>query len=180
MSLPANKLVFVGGMGAGKTTAVRSISDVEPVSIEMPLSQDAYGDKAYTTVALDYSSIELEDGELLHVYGVPDQKYLDFMGPLVCDGALGVIVLTNARDPQMLTATLELLREFSRIAPEASLAVGITMTDEVEDFLVPPFREALVADGFRVPVMRVDARSATQITFLVKSLLSYRYTSATS
>ncbi len=56
MSLPANKLVFVGGMGAGKTTAVRSISDVESVSIEMPLSQDAYGDKAYTTVALDYSS----------------------------------------------------------------------------------------------------------------------------
>ncbi|OQP84833.1 GTPase [Xanthomonas phaseoli pv. syngonii LMG 9055] len=180
MSLPANKLVFVGGMGAGKTTAVRSISDVEPVSTEMPLSQDAYGDKTYTTVALDYSSIELEDGELLHVYGVPGQKYLDFMWPLVCDGALGVIVLTNARDPQMLTATLELLREFAQIAPEASLAVGITMTDEVEDFLVPPFREALVAEGFRVPVMRVDARSSTQITFLVKSLLSYRYTSANS
>lgn len=84
------------------------------------------------------------------------------MWPLVCDGALGVIVLTNARDPQTLNATLALLREFTQIAPDASLAVGITMTDEVEDFLVPPFR------------------SATQITFLVKSLLSYRYTSATS
>ncbi|SBV50374.1 hypothetical protein XBLMG947_1152 [Xanthomonas bromi] len=45
---------------------------------------------------------------------------------------------------------------------------------------MPPFRDALVAKGFRIPVMRVDARSATQITFLVKSLLSYRYTSATT
>ena len=178
MSFPANKLVFVGSMGAGKTTAVRAISDVEPVSTEMPLSQDAYGNKTYTTVALDYSSISLEDGELLHVYGVPGQKYLDFMWPLVCDGALGVIVLTNARDPQMLPSTLELLGEFSQIAPEASLGVGITMTDEVQDFLMPPFRNALAAEGFRIPVMRVDARSATQITFLVKSLLSYRHTSA--
>ena len=91
---------------------------------------------------------------------------------------LGVIVLTSARDTQMRDTTLELLREFSRIAPEASLAVGVTMTDEVQEFLLPPFREALVAAGFRIPVMRVDARSATQITFLVKTLLSYRYTSA--
>ncbi|ACD61369.1 hypothetical protein BRM22_12395 [Xanthomonas oryzae pv. oryzae] len=98
----------------------------------------------------------------------------------MCDGALGVIVLTNARDPQTLNATLALLGEFTQIAPDASLAVGITMTDEVEAFLVPPFRDALVAEGFRIPVMRVDARSATQITFLVKSLLCYRYTSATS
>ncbi|AUJ14041.1 GTPase [Xanthomonas oryzae pv. oryzae] len=180
MSLPANTLVFVGGMGDGKTTAVRAISDVEPVGTEMPLSQDADGDKTYTAVALDYSSIELEDGALLHVYGVPGQKYLDFIWPLVCDGALGVIVLTNARDPQTLNATLALLREFTQISPDASLAVGITVTDEVEDFLVPPFRDALVAEGFRIPVMRVDTRSATQISFLVKSLLSYRYTPATS
>ncbi len=53
MSLPANTLVFVGGMGAGKTTAVPAISDVEPVGTEMPLSQDADGDKTYTAVALD-------------------------------------------------------------------------------------------------------------------------------
>ncbi|QEO95411.1 GTPase [Xanthomonas oryzae pv. oryzicola] len=145
MSLPANTLVFVGGMGAGKTTAVPAISDVEPVGTEMPLSQDADGDKTYTAVALDTARSSWKTA-LLHVYGVPGQKYLDFMWPLVCDGALGVIVLTNARDPQTLNATLALLREFTQIAPDASLAVGITMTDEVEDFLVPPFRDALVAE----------------------------------
>ena len=132
MNLPANKLVFVGGMGAGKTTAVRAISDIEPVSTEMPLSEDAQADKFETTVALDYSSIELDDGELL--------------------------------------------QESSLIAPQASLAVGITRTDQHGDVLVPQFRQALYAAGFRLPVMRVDARDADQVTFLARSLLSYRYT----
>ncbi len=175
MTAYANKLVFVGTMGAGKTTAVRSISDVEPVSTEMPLTEETGTGKIYTTVALDYSSIELDDGELLHVYGVPGQKYLDFMWPLVCEGALGVIVLANAREDNALENTQELLEEFSRISPDASFAVGVTMTDELHNFHLAPFREALSEKGYRIPVMRVDARSATQITFLVKSLLAYSY-----
>ena len=106
MSLPANKLVFVGVMGAGKTTAVRAISDVEPVSTEMPLSEHATADKTETTVAMDYSSIALDDGELLHVYGVPGQRYLDVMWPLVADGALGVVVLVSAGTPEPVQTTL--------------------------------------------------------------------------
>ena len=172
MSGPANKLVFVG---AGKTTAVRAISDVEPISTEMPLSEDATADKVETTVALDYSSIELDDGELLHLYGVPGQRYLDFMWPMVCEGALGVIVLVSAGSPEPIATTLELLQEFSRIAPDASLAVGITRTDEHPQLLIPTVRDALFAAGFRIPVLRVDARSAAQVTFLVRSLLSHRY-----
>jgi len=175
MNLPANKLVFVGVMGAGKTTAVRAISDVEPVSTEMPLSEHATADKTETTVAMDYSSIALDDGELLHVYGVPGQRYLDFMWPLVADGALGVVVLVSAGTPDPVPTTLELLQDFSRIAPQASLAVGITRTDEHPGFLLPKFRDALFASGLHLPVLRVDARSTTQVTFLVKSLLSYRY-----
>lgn len=175
MSQPANKLVFVGGMGAGKTTAVRAISDVEPVSTEMPLSEHATADKTETTVALDYGSIELDDGELLHLYGVPGQRYLDFMWPMVCEGALGVIVLVSASAEDPLATTRELLGEFSRIAPQASLAVGVTRTDDYPSLSIPTFRDALFDAGFRLPVLRVDARSAAQVTFLVRSLLSHRY-----
>ncbi|MET0131470.1 MAG: GTPase, partial [Stenotrophomonas chelatiphaga] len=63
----------------------------------------------------------------------------------------------------------------SRIAPDASLAVGITRTDEHPQLLIPTVRDALFAAGFRIPVLRVDARSAAQVTFLVRSLLSHRY-----
>lgn len=169
------KLVFVGDMGAGKTTAIRSISDSEPVSTEMPISEDVDGEKTHTTVALDYSSIELETGELLHVYGVPGQAYLDFMWPMVADGAMGIVVLVNAERSDRLASTEHLLRRFGELAPQACFAVGVTRTDLTDAFTLPEFRDALLARGYRIPVLRVDARQPLQVDFLIKALLSYQY-----
>lgn len=171
-----NKLVFVGDMGAGKTTAVRAISDVEPVSTEMPVSaSERMEGKSTTTVALDYSTIELDDGDLLHVYGVPGQKYLDFMWPMVCQGALGIIVLVNAANPNKLANTQLLLREFAQIAPTAHFAIGVTRTDVATQFDLVEFRQQLFRLGHKLPVMKVDARSSEQVEFLIKTLLAYSY-----
>lgn len=171
-----NKLVFVGNMGAGKTTAIRSISDVEPISTEMPMApEEQTVEKSTTTVALDYSTVELDEGELLHIYGVPGQKYLDFMWPMVCVGAMGIIVLVNACDPARLESAADLLSEFSRLAPDASFAVGVTRTDMAQDFQLVEFRDALLGRGYKLPVMKVDAREPTQVDFLVKAMLSCSY-----
>lgn len=178
----ATKLVFVGEMGAGKTTAIRSISDFEPISTEMPISDDAaarqFEDKSHTTVALDYSSIEIGDGELLHVYGVPGQNYLDFMWPIVAEGAIGIIVLVSALNPRALASTQSLIERFRVLAPEASFAVGVTCQDRQLGFSFADFRNALAKAGHRLPVMWVDARETSQVDFLIKALLSCRYAEA--
>ncbi len=169
------KLVFVGDMGAGKTTAIRAISDSEPVSTEMPISGEVADDKTHTTVALDYSSIELDTGELLHVYGVPGQDYLDFMWPMVADGALGVVVLVDAEHAARVQSADRLLRRFRALAPQACFAVGVTRTDLASGFALAEFRDSLAECGHAIPVLRVDARQPAQVDFLVKALLSYRY-----
>lgn len=169
------KLAFVGNMGAGKTTAIRAISDREPVSTEMPISRGGEGGKTHTTVAMDYSTIELDDGELLHVYGVPGQRDLDFMWPLVCEGAVGIVVLVAADDADMVGQADALLREFARIAPAASFAVGVTRADLSDDFALLEFRDALGRRGHRLPMARLDARDAAQVETLIRMLLSYRY-----
>lgn len=169
------KLAFVGDMGAGKTTAIRAISDGEPISTEMPISHAALDGKTHTTVAMDYSTIELDDGELLHVYGVPGQRYLDFMWPLVCEGAVGIVVLVAADSAGMIDQVDGLLREFSRIAPQAAFAVGVTRADLSDDFTLLEFRDALGRRGHRLPMARLDARDAAQVETLIRMLLSYRY-----
>ena len=94
MTEVTTKLVFVGEMGAGKTTAIRSISDQEPVSTEMPISDEVTGDKTHTTVALDYSSIALDSGD-------HESALARVHGPIVGGGGsathFATVRLTSAR-----------------------------------------------------------------------------------
>jgi len=165
-----NKLVFVGNAGAGKTAAIESISDVAPACTRMPAGLG----QASAEFTLDYTTIRLDDGELLHVYGVPGQRHLDFMWPMVCDGATGVLVLVNACDPQRLAYTMEMLDEFCRLAPEANFSVGVTHSELVPEFRLGDFRSNLAAQGFSLPVVKVDTRKPAQVGFLLKILLSSR------
>lgn len=175
MTSYSNKLVFVGGMGAGKSTAIRAISDHPPISTDMPLSVDATPGKELTTVALDYSTVDLEGGDLLHLYGVPGQKYLDFMWPMVCDGAVGIIILVNACEESPVEGTCELLRSFSALAPDASFVIGVTRTDQNTAFRTTEFRDSLDRNGCRVPVVKVDAREEEQVEFLIRTLIAYQH-----
>lgn len=170
-----NKLVFVGHVGAGKTTAIAAICDGAPVSTEMPMEQ-VQGDKHTSTMALDYASVELADGELLHVYGVPGQRYLDFMWPIVCEGAIGIVILANAAEPEAGVDLADMLEEFSRLAPQASFVVGVTHADQVPGFALAGFRARLQERGYSPPVLQVDARDPAQVEILVRSLLACRFT----
>ena len=55
------KILFTGPVGAGKTTAIRSLADELPVSTDERASDDTRYRKANTTVAMDYGVMRLAD-----------------------------------------------------------------------------------------------------------------------
>lgn len=74
MILQQYKIVFAGTMGAGKTTAIQSISDI-PVLCTEALNTDQHAhQKMLTTVGIDYGELTLEDGIKLGLYGTPGQE----------------------------------------------------------------------------------------------------------
>ncbi|KQQ62666.1 hypothetical protein ASF63_18055 [Microbacterium sp. Leaf320] len=78
MGLPNRyRLVFAGPVGAGKTTAVRALSDVSPVDTDVPISagSDELGDdeKKTTTVGLDYGAWKPTAELSVALIGVPGQ-----------------------------------------------------------------------------------------------------------
>lgn len=59
-------------------------------------SPDELTEKDHTTVAMDYGKITIDDDTVLYLFGTPGQLRFDFMWDILCEGALGVVVLVDS------------------------------------------------------------------------------------
>ena len=166
-----HKFVLAGPVGAGKTTALRSLSDIPPVSTEMPLSDGPMGDKTTTTVALDFAAILLDDGTPLQLFGLPGQEHFSHMRDIVLDGALGAMLLLPGDDPDIAAACAHWLQAIARIDAELPVAIGVTRTDLAPGFRMDKIRQTLAGRMPPVPVLTIDAREREQAAQLIRALL---------
>lgn len=165
------KIVLVGPVGAGKTSAIRAITDGKPISTEVPMTQGATAGKTTTTVALDFSSIALDDGTPVFVYGLPGQDHYAFMRPIILKGALGAIVLLDARREELLDDCAQWLDAIATAAPDAVAVVGVTHADTRPGFSLAPLRAAVRRHASPVAVFTLDARDRQQTHQLVRALI---------
>ena len=165
------KFVLAGPVGAGKTTALRSLSDIEPVSTEMPLSDGPMGEKTTTTVALDFAAIMLDDGTPLQLFGLPGQEHFSHMRGIVMNGALGAIVLLPGDDPRIAEECAHWVGVVADIDAELPLVIGITKTDVAPHFRMDRIRRTLGGRMPPIPVFTIDAREREQAAQLVRALL---------
>lgn len=97
------KIVVVGGFGVGKTTLVRSISEIRPLNTEETMTQagvgideaDAVAAKTTTTVAFDFGRISLNERVVLYLFGAPGQERFWFLWDRLFAGTLGAVVLVD-------------------------------------------------------------------------------------
>ncbi|EDY86031.1 small GTP-binding protein [gamma proteobacterium HTCC5015] len=166
-----NKLVFAGPVGAGKSTAIAAISETPPVSTEETLSSGAMGDKTTTTVALDYSFLNLE-GSIIHIYGMPGQARLGFMRNIVLEGALGVVLLLNGESEEVYNDASYWLRSIREISPQLNVVIGITKTENNPDLSLNELRGSISQIDPKAPILSVDAREEDDMKQLLKILLA--------
>ena len=99
------KIVVVGGFGAGKTTMVRSVSEIRPLNTEETMTQAGEGvddlkgvrGKTATTVAFDFGRITLDERNVLYLFGAPGQERFWFLWDRLFSGTLGAVVLVDTR-----------------------------------------------------------------------------------
>jgi uncharacterized protein len=156
------KLVIAGPVGAGKTTFIQALSETEVVDTDEFASEDI--GKARTTVALDFGTLEL-DGVPIHLFGTPGQDRFDFMWEILCEGALGLILLVAGDRPTDFPHARRIL-EFITTRINVPFMVGVTRQD-----LARVWDPEDVADYFELPGGQVIGLNATSSTSSVLSLI---------
>ena len=165
-----HKIVFAGPTGAGKTTAIAAVSEVEPVCTEVH-SHDADVTKAFTTVALDYGELTLDDGNRLRLYGTPGQRRFGFMWPILASGALGLVILVDSSQPQALEKLQAYVDGFADLIRRTGCVVGVGRLPAPDDPALDRCAARLAERGVVCPVVPVDVRRQEDVRMLLDLLL---------
>ena len=165
------KIVFTGPMGAGKTTAIRAISDFAPVNTDVENNDRASVDQDTTTTALDYGQIALDDGLVVRLYGTPGQERFAPMRQILMEGAVGVVLLIDAAQVDALTHLDTYLDALRASEPVPPLVVGAGRTQDTGATPVDQLLHRVERAGLSVPVFSVDVRRRDDVVLLVEALL---------
>ncbi|WP_326753353.1 ATP/GTP-binding protein [Streptomyces hirsutus] len=168
------KIVVVGGFGAGKTTMVRSVSEIRPLNTEETMTQagEAVDDlsgvhgKTSTTVAFDFGRITLDSHNVLYLFGAPGQERFWFLWDRLFSGTLGAVVLVDTRRIDDSWYAIDRLEKH-----------GTPFIVACNDFGGPAFtpeqiREALDLDP-HVPLVTCDARSRESSKLVLITLVEH-------
>ena len=168
------KIVISGPMGSGKTTALAAVSEIAPVTTDVENNQRDQFDKATTTVAMDYGEVRLGDAGVLRLYGTPGQERFDFMRAILARGALGIVILIDAKQPDPVADLQDFVSGFDLVRQQTPFVVGVTKADLCHDIdgLVTRLNDRLDRMGASAPCICCDVRERQQVLVLLDVLIA--------
>lgn len=125
------RLVVAGTPGAGKSTFVRTISDIEVVETERKTTDKLSQFKEKTTVAFDFGRLALPSSLNLNIYGTPGQSRFSFMWDFLMQNAQAYILLVAANRPADFSYA-RYIYSFAKERVQIPMLIGITHRDHLE------------------------------------------------
>ncbi len=125
------KVVITGPFSAGKTTLIKTISEVAIVGTERDVSDESRAVKERTTVAMDFGRITFAEDLSLFLFGTPGQRRFEVMWEILSEGMIGFILLVNAADARSVEEASHILDQFRQYA-DVPYVIGVTHVDDVD------------------------------------------------
>jgi signal recognition particle receptor subunit beta len=165
----AVKVVVTGPFGAGKSTMIRTVSEVTVLSTERATSEGDQSVKSETTVAMDYGRIKVDDDLVLYLFGTPGQDRFDFMWDILGEGMLGYVLVVDALREESLDEAAGILATFRGIA-KVPFVVALNRVAEVAPAVERRVRDTLALHA-DVPVIACDVTDRESVKGVLLELL---------
>jgi len=165
----AVKIVVTGPFSAGKTTLIRTISEITVLSTERSITDETRTRKMDTTVAMDFGRITIDRELVLYLFGTPGQDRFDFMWEILGEGMLGYILLVDASRPESLDEAGSILNAFRKMA-RVPFVVGLNRSDGMDEDEEAKVRAQLDLDA-DVPVVPCDVTDRESVKSVLLALL---------
>jgi small GTP-binding protein len=165
----AVKIVVTGPFAAGKTTLIRTISEITVLSTERSVSDETRSRKTDTTVAMDFGRITIDRDLVLYLFGTPGQDRFDFMWEILGEGMLGYVLLVDASREESLAESASILRAFRSMA-RVPFVVGINRCARLDQDEETTVREHLEI-GNDVAVVPCDVTDRESVKSVLLALL---------
>jgi signal recognition particle receptor subunit beta len=169
------KVLIAGGFGVGKTTLVRSLSEIPPLLTEQAMTAasigvddaDAVPDKTTTTVAMDFGRLTVDESLILYLFGTPGQSRFWFMWDELARGAVGAVVLVDLRRVDDCFPAIDYFE--NRRLP---FVVGVNRFPGADDYDHDTVRDALALPS-DCPMVWMDARDPESSSAALVALVEH-------
>ena len=165
----AVKIVVTGPFSAGKTTLIRTISEITVLSTEKDITDHTKSRKAETTVAMDFGRITIDRDLVLYLFGTPGQDRFDFMWEILGEGMLGYILLVDSSREDSLEEAVGILEAFRKMA-RVPFVVALNRAEGLDPADEDRVRSALQLDA-GTPVVPCDATDRESVKSVLLALL---------
>lgn len=178
------QVAFVGPYGVGKTTAVRTLSDLPVASTEVKTIRSAQDGSARTTdtdakqattVGIDYGQWRGPYG-VVGLYGTPGQERFDMIRDQAISAATSLVLLLDGTAEDRLDEAEKWLKTLSDgAASEGDLAqrltVAITRLTDTDAAAVDDYRPLVDRFGTGIALVTADPRDREDVARIVLSAL---------
>jgi signal recognition particle receptor subunit beta len=121
------RLVVRGTVGAGKSTLIRSISEIEVVDTHTRATDETVLLKPRTTVTFDFGRLQFLPERALNLYGTPGQSRFDLMWDILICKTHAYMLLIAAHRPGEFRQARKIIT-FMNQRMQIPMIIGVTHT----------------------------------------------------
>ncbi|MFN6960709.1 MAG: GTP-binding protein, partial [Rhodocyclaceae bacterium] len=171
-----HKILFIGPVGVGKTTAIGALSDVPVIGTDQVATDMTRARKEKTTVAFDYGIMNIGPHERVHLYGAPGQERFDFMWEILKKGVLGIVLMLDNSRPSPLDDLAFYLKWCAdAVGSAAKIVIGVNFMTLDQGHDLESYYRFLLDEArmpkIKPPVFEIDARNKADVAMLIQALL---------